>query len=145
MRLSALNRLTEENIPTVVRIDPIIPTLNSDRQDLENIVSKAAEAGVKQVTASTLKPIRGFFQSLRKAHPALFETLKRAYADGEWLSGYKYLERKRRLGILEQVRSISLSYGLEFATCREGFPELNTTICDGTAYCRRRLIENHLG
>jgi len=145
MRFSALKRVTEENIPTAVRIDPIIPTLNSDRQDLEKIVFKAAEAGVKQVTASTLKPIRGFFQSLRKAHPPLFETLKRVYADGEWISGYKYLGREKRLGILEEVRSIALSYGLGFATCREGFPELNTTICDGTAYCRGLLTNNYLG
>ena len=57
----------------------------------------------------------------------------------------KYLGREKRLGILEEVRSIALSYGLEFATCREGFPELNTTICDGTAYCRGLLIEKYLG
>ena len=144
-RFSALERVSEENVPAAVRIDPIIPTLTSDREDFEKIISKAAEAGARQVTASTLKPVRGFFQSLEKAHLGLSKTLRRAYADGEWISGYKYLERKRRLGILEEVRSITLSCGLEFATCREGFPELNTTICDGTAYCRGLLIDNYLG
>jgi DNA repair photolyase len=91
MRFSALKRVSEEDIPTAVRIDPIIPMLSSDREDLEKIIFKAAEAGVKQVTTSTLKPITGFFTSLKKAHMELFRTLTKAYADGEWISGYKYI------------------------------------------------------
>ncbi|MFQ6094956.1 MAG: radical SAM protein [Candidatus Bathyarchaeia archaeon] len=143
-RFSALERISNEGIPTVLRIDPMIPTLTSDKEDLEQMISKAREAGVTQVTASTLKPVRGFFQSLKKAHSGIFRTLSKAYADGEWVSGYKYLERTKRLKMLKEARSMTLKYGLEFATCREGFPELNTTICDGTAYCRGMLISNYL-
>jgi DNA repair photolyase len=108
-------------------------------EDLEVVVSRAAEIGVKQITASTMKPVSGFFSSLRKGNPELFRRLIKIYSEGEWISGYKYLNRCRRLKILERLRAITLNYGLEFSTCREGFPHLSTTICDGTAFCRELL------
>jgi len=129
-RFSALKKIADEGIPTVVRIDPIIPGVNSDENDIKNIISKSAEIGVKQVTASTLKPVYGFFSSIKK-NPDLFEKIRRAYRDGEWISGYKYLNRKMRLGIIKRVREKALQHGLAFATCREGLPGLNTAICDG--------------
>jgi len=138
-RLSALQEVTDRGIPTVVRIDPIIPTVNSDNKDLETIVSKAADIGVKQITASTMKIVRGLLPSIKTTHFELSERLASLYSDGEWISGYKYLSREKRFEILSRLRMIVLKYGLEFATCREGFPQLNTRICDGTAYCRELL------
>jgi len=138
-RLSALKRIADEGIPTVVRIDPVIPTVNSNDEDLEAIILESAEIGVKQITVSTLKPVKGFFRALKKEHPRLFERLREAYRDGEWIMGYKYLNREVRLKIVERIRKKVLSYGLAFATCREGFSWLNTNICDGTAYCRSTL------
>jgi len=138
-RLSALKRIADEGIPTVVRIDPVIPTVNLNDEDLEAIISESAEIGVKQITVSTLKPVKGFFRALKKKHPRLFERLREAYRDGEWIMGYKYLNREVRLKIVERIRKKVLSYGLAFATCREGFSWLNTNICDGTAYCRSTL------
>jgi len=128
--------------PTVVSM-----TITTPRKNIAELIEPDAPPPSRRFSAleRVSEENRGFFQSLEKAHVGLSKTLRRAYADGEWISGYKYLERKRRLGILEEVRSITLSCGLEFATCREGFPELNTTICDGTAYCRGLLIDNYLG
>jgi len=140
-RLSALERVANEGIPTTVRIDPIIPTLTSEKENYEEIVSNAAEIGVRQITASTLKPIRGFFSSLKKANSEVYEEICKAYDDGEWISGYKYLKREKRFTMLKEVKAIAIEYGLKFAACRGGFPELNTTICDGTAYCRGLLSE----
>jgi len=137
-RFAALKKIAEEGIPTVVRIDPIIPGVNSKEEDLEIIISKSAEIGVKQITASTLKPVFGFFSSIKK-NPDLFRKISEAYRDGEWISGYKYLNRKMRLEIIKRVREKALQYGLAFAACREGFPWLNTAICDGSAYCRNTL------
>jgi len=122
-----------------VRIDPIIPTVNSDEEDFELIISKAAEIGVKQITASTMKPVRGFFKALRARNSDFSSRLHEVYADGEWVSGYKYLGRDRRAKVLKGLRKTVLKAGLEFAACREGLPHLNTTICDGTAYCRELL------
>jgi len=139
-RFSALKKIAEKGIPTVVRIDPVIPGVNSNEDDLEIIISKSARIGVKQITASTLKPVFGFFSGIKK-NPDLFRKISEAYRDGEWISGYKYLNRKVRLEMIRKVREKALQYGLAFAACREGFPRLNTAICDGSAYCRNTLEE----
>jgi len=138
-RFSALNKIADEGIPTVVRIDPIIPGVNSNEEDLESIISKSAEIGVKQITVSTLKPVVGFFSALKKRNPDLFSKLSEAYRDGEWISGYKYLNKRLRLEIIKKVKEKVTQYGLAFATCREGFPWINTTVCDGSTYCRDML------
>jgi DNA repair photolyase len=136
-RLSALERIADESIQTVVRIDPIVPSVNSDTKDLKEIVAYAADIGVKQVTASTMKPVRGFFSALKKENPKTFVRLQEAYNDSEWVSGYKYLSREKRLEIITRLRSIVLKHGLQFASCREGFPQLNTAVCDGSGHIRQ--------
>lgn len=144
VRLSAMRKAVKEGIPTVARVDPIIPTVNDDREGLEELVSALAEIGVRQVTASTLKPVRGFFSSLRKLNPPVYRRLFRLYADGERIMGYKYLPLEMRRRILRKLRSAVLRRGLDFALCREGLPELNTALCDGTQYCRS-LLEKYVG
>jgi len=138
-RFKALRQVAEEGIPTVVRIDPIIPSVNWNLGELEETVSRAADIGVKQVTASTLKLVKGLFQMLKNENPALFSVLQDAYSEGEWVSGYKYLNRMERWKILNGLRGVVLKHGLKFAACREGFPQLNNTVCDGSAYCRQLL------
>lgn len=138
-RFTALKKIADEGIPTVVRIDPIIPTVNSDMEDLEKIVSRAAEIGVKQITASTMKLVKGLLPHVRQVNPKLSERMEKIYADGEWIRGYKYLRRDLRLKILKDVKFLVEEHDLKFAACREGFPNLNTVICDGTFYCRISL------
>jgi len=138
-RFKALKQVAEEGIPTVIRIDPIIPSVNWNLDELEKIASRAADIGVKQVTASTLKLVRGLFPTLKNGNPSLFSILQDAFSEGEWVSGYKYLNRNKRWKILNDLRDIVLKHGLKFATCREGFPQLNNTVCDGSAYCRQPL------
>jgi DNA repair photolyase len=139
LRFSALKELAEESIPTTLRIDPVIPSVNSDFSDLERIVSEASRIGVKQITASTMKIVRGLLPAVRNASPSLSSKLAELYKNGEWIGGYRYLNRNTRLRILTTLKIIVQKYGLDYATCREGFPQLNTTICDGTAYCRKTL------
>jgi len=138
-RFAALGKIADEGVPTLVRIDPIIPTVNSDTEELDRIVSLAAEIGVRQITASIMKPVRGFFSTLKTIDPALLKRLHNIYADGKWISGYKYLNREKRLEILSRLRETVLRHKLDFATCREGFPQLNTAVCDGTSFCRKTL------
>lgn len=140
-RISALQKIAENGIPAVARIDPIIPTINDNERDFEKLVSMLADIGVRQVTIATVKPIRGFFSSLRQMRPEVYERLNRIYSDGKWVLGYKYLREEKRLKIVEKLRPIVLKYGLHFASCREGLQQYNTTLCDGSAYCRELLTE----
>jgi len=141
-RISALQKIVEEGVVAVARIDPVLPTINDDEKDFEKLVSMLADVGVRQVTVATMKPVRGFFSGLKEANPRIYEKLARIYAEGKWVVGYKYLHEERRRMLLERLRLTVLKYGLEFASCREGFPQLNTTLCDGTAYCRS-LLTSH--
>jgi len=138
-RLSALRKVVENGIPAVARIDPILPGINDNLKDFENLVSSLVSVGVRQVTVATMKLVRGSFSTLRQTHPQVWQRLSKEYADGSWLAGYKYLHAAKRLKILERLRPIVIKHGLSFASCREGFSQLNTALCDGTEYCRRLL------
>lgn len=138
-RIGALQKIAGEGIATVARIDPIIPTLNDDEGEFEELVLALKKAGVRQVTVATLKPVKGFFSALRNMDQEVWDRLRKIYADGSWVMGYKYLPEERRRRILERLRPIVLKHGLNFAHCREGFSGFNTSLCDGTAYCRPLL------
>jgi len=142
-RVSALQKIADRGVVAVARVDPIIPTINDDEGDFERLVSVLVDVGVRQVTISTLKPVKGFFSTLKRTSPEVYGRLIEIYADGSWVMGYKYLSEERRRKTLERLRPIVLKYGLNFAACREGFPEFNTTLCDGTAYCRG-LLDKYL-
>jgi len=138
-RISALQKITDQGIVTVARVDPIIPSVNDNEEEFERLVSTLADVGVRQVTVATMKPVKGFFSSLKEANLQVYERLRNEYGDGTWIMGYKYLREEKRRRILEKLRIIVLKHGLKFASCREGFPQLNTSLCDGTAYCRGLL------
>lgn len=138
-RISTLQKVAGQDITTVARIDPIIPTINDYEKDFEKLVSTLADVGVKQITIATMKPVRGLFSSLKQTNPPIYERLFRLYADGKWVVGYKYLPEERRRMILEKLRPIVLRHKLSFASCREGFSQFNTALCDGTAYCRKMI------
>lgn len=142
-RLSALQKIVDEGVNAVARIDPILPTVNDGEKDFESLVSTLAGIGVKQVTVATMKHVRGFFSTLKRTEPEVCERLAKEYADGIWAIGYKYLPMEKRRKIIETLRPIVLKHGLAFASCREGLSEYNTKLCDGTAYCRN-LLDSHL-
>jgi len=142
-RITALQKTFEQEITAVARIDPIIPTINDNEREFEKLVSTLADVGVKQVTIATMKPVRGFFSKIKQINPKICEKLVKAYADGKWIAGYKYLRKEKRWKIIEKLRPIMLKHGLDFTSCREGLPQLNVTVCDGTAYCRSTL-DNYL-
>lgn len=138
-RISALQKVAEKGIPAVARIDPIIPTINDDEKDFERLVSTLADIDVKQVTIATMKPVKGFFSTLKQLNPDVYDRLFQNYADGKWVVGYKYLHEERRRRISEKLRPIVLKHELGFASCREGFSQSDTVLCDGTTYCRNLL------
>ena len=143
-RLKALRKLAEAGIPTIARIDPIIPGLNDDPEDLEHLVMRLKDMGVKHVTASTLKPVRGFFRRLEKVSPQLSARLQEAYRQAKTVAGYGDLPSQLRLKTVNLVRGYVLREGMTFASCRENLQHLNTSICDGTAYIYKqtRLSSN---
>jgi len=134
-RLEVLSRLSEEGVPTGLRLDPIIPFLTDDQ--IETVVREAVSAGVRHVVASTLKPRPDGWARLRKAFPEECEKLGGLYRDGMRVGGAMYLPSDLRRSLLERALKECLKAGITFSTCREGFPDLSRApTCDGSHLVR---------
>ncbi|MBM1154904.1 radical SAM protein [archaeon] len=132
-RLSAIRMLARAGIPVIARIDPIIPGVNEE--GVEHLVRALAEAGVSHIVSSTYKAKPDNFVRVLEALPEHASRLLHLYREiGERVSRtLRYAPKQVRLDILKRVRDAVIENGMSFATCREGFPELNTAAsCDGT-------------
>jgi len=129
-RLKAIETLTTHNIPVIVRIDPIIPTLNDNPAELLTIL---AELGVKHITSSTYKVKTDNWMRLTQALPEIAEKLYSLYfKEGETVAGNKLLPRESRFKLMKKIRDFAEKKDMRFGVCREGLPELNTAQCDGS-------------
>lgn len=137
-RIKALQRICQAGIPAIARVDPIIPGLNDDGGEFESLISTLKLAGVKQITISTLKPVKGFFHRFEDVDRKFHREISRMYASSQRIMGYKYLPLEVRHRIIKKLKAIVEENNLPFASCREGLSELNHTLCDGTAFCRTR-------
>jgi len=139
-RLKAVETLIEEGIPTSVRIDPIIPFINDNT---ENLVKTLASMKVKHVTGSTYKVKPDNWQRFSVALPKTAEKLKPLYFEkGEKIGRYIYLPKDLRLKLMKTVGELAEKYGMKFGTCREGLSHLNTAVCDGSWLLKNALIRN---
>jgi len=135
-RIEALRRCASAGFVTICRVDPIIPRLNDDEESLEQLISRLADAGVRQIISSTYKKkpdnaarFEERFSRIARATQSLYETRR--------TEGYQYLRRKYRIEILERVRRIAERHGLPFSVCREGLKLSSATVCDG-----RQLLQD---
>jgi DNA repair photolyase len=129
-RLKAIQTLTEHSIPVIIRVDPIIPTLNDNPATL---IRALAELGVKHITCSTYKVKADNWMRLTQALPETAEKLcPLYYAQGETQAGNRLLPREIRVELVKNIRGLAQAHGMRFGACREGLPELNTAQCDGS-------------
>ncbi len=129
-RLKTAETLIRKGIPTSVRIDPIIPFVNDNP---ENLVETLASIGVKHITSSTYKVKPDSWKRFNMALPKTAEKLKPFYLDkGEKIGRTAYLPKELRLKLMKKVGVLAKNYGIQFGTCREGLSHLNTAQCDGS-------------
>lgn len=135
LRLEALRRLTEAGVPCSVRIDPLIPRINTD--NLEGLVGEVSEAGARHIIASTYKAKGDSFKRVVKAFPEWEEKLRKLYwVEGTPYGRSRYLEESLRYRLLADLKDIVDRFGLTYATCREAFNSLRT----GASYDGSHLI-----
>ncbi len=128
-RLKAIETLVNEDIPTTVRIDPVIPLVNDD---LALLVENVASLGVKHITCSTYKVKPDNWARFSQKFPDVAEKLKPLYfSEGERIGRSTYLSRKIRLGLMKKAKELTEKHNLKFGCCREGF-QLNSAACDGS-------------
>lgn len=129
-RLRAAQDLLKAGIPVVVRIDPIIPLVNDQPEEL---IATLASIGVKHLTCSTYKAKPDNWMRLNQALPKVTEKIKHLYfQQGEKIGGNILLSKEVRFTILKNVHDLAEQNGMKFAVCREGISGLNTAACDGS-------------
>lgn len=129
-RLSAIEALTEAEIPVSARIDPLIPGINDS--GVEDLVSSLSSAGARHIISSTYKARPDSMKRIISAFPEEAEALKALFSPGERISGSRYLPEKIRRKILDNVRAHASKAGITFSTCREGFAFEEGISCDGS-------------
>jgi DNA repair photolyase len=135
-RLKAVESLIDEGIPTSVRIDPIIPFINDN---IENLVKTLASMKVKHITGSTYKVKPDNWQRFSIALPKTAEKLKPLYfEEGKKIGRYIYLPKDLRLKLMKTLSAMAEKYNMKFGTCREGLSHLNTAVCDGSWLLKTR-------
>lgn len=142
LRLKAIKELSAHGVPTGVRIDPIIPGVNSDEYHIAELVEKVIEAGARHIVTSTYKAKWDSLNRLVAALPDTANKLRELYVHrGVKIHGYMYLPRDVRERLLSPVIRATLRHGLTVATCREGLgPEFfKAPSCDGSHLIRNRV------
>jgi DNA repair photolyase len=99
-RLEAVGELTRNGIPCSVLVAPLIPGVNDDPRQVEEILEIAGENGAANVTGIGLhlrRDVRDiFFDWLRQYRPDLVPHYEELYQRGAYLPS----EEKKRLGAL---------------------------------------------
>jgi len=129
-RIRTAEILVEKGIPISVRVDPVIPFVNDNP---ENLIKTLASIGVRHVTSSTYKIKPDNWRRFSVLMPKTAEKLRPLYLEkGEKLGRTTYLPKELRLGLIKKLSLLAKNYGIKFGTCREGLSYLNTSTCDGS-------------
>jgi len=129
-RLKALGILIRSGIPCTASVDPIIPMINEDAKEL---IEALASVGVKMVTSSTYKAREDSLVRMTSLFPELKEELVHFYKEkGKRIGRSIYLPYALRYNLMKAIREEAERWGMEFATCREGFSLGSSRSCDGS-------------
>ncbi|MCF7908054.1 MAG: radical SAM protein [Candidatus Omnitrophica bacterium] len=126
-------KLLAKKIPIAVRLDPLIYPLTTEK--IEDMIKNLKTVGAKQIITSTYKTKPDNFKKMIAGFNQFKKLWEELYLkQGQRKNQYIYLPFKIRKELIEKVRNVTLSYGLKFSSCREGFEELNTSGCDGSSF-----------
>jgi DNA repair photolyase len=119
-RLEAVAELSRAGIPTGVLVAPLMPGINDDPRQVEEILELAAKAGARSVSGITLHlrdEVRGVFMDwLRSYRPDLVDHYEELYVRGAYAPR---AEQERLSGIVARARAKAMAaFGQE---ARRGF------------------------
>ena len=133
-RLRLVKRLSDEGIPVTVRIDPIIPSITDDINEIGEAIRRYRHAGAKHIVASVYKSKPDNLKRLVRAYPDFIKTYGEIYGGGPRINGYRYADKNYSFRILSQVKHLAVKNDLTFNTCRDGLEFLDSkgTFCDAS-------------
>ncbi len=119
--LKNFERLADNNIYAVARLDPILPYINDNPQDLRNLVVEVKERGAKHIIASCadiLKPIEDkFYDGLSGIDKNLIEKYKALYTEN--IGYYSNANINYRKKLFENLKQICNDEKISFSLCME--------------------------
>ncbi len=119
--LKNFERLADNNIYAVARLDPILPYLNDNPQDLRNLIKEVKERGAKHIIASCvdiLKPIETqFYDGLARIAQNLPEKYKTLYTEN--IGYYSNANINVRKKLFENLKQICNDQKISFSLCME--------------------------
>jgi len=116
-----LKALADANIHAVCRIDPIIPLVTDDSDDLIDLIQRAADSGAGHIVASVMDLPRGIageiFAHLDTIRPGCSARVRGLYR--ETIGRVRHADLEYRLRIFSVLREACDRAGLTFALCME--------------------------
>lgn len=150
-RLDAAEKLSRENIPVVVRLQPFIPGITD--WEIREIIEQTKYAGVKQIIVESLRDevenLRFYEELAHDKSPYKDLNLWASYSPSvEVPSKIVRPNSAWRLATYKLVKELCDKYGLEFSTCKEGFYEYHTAknccgihLMEGSKYTLRPTLQ----
>jgi len=137
-RLDSAEKISRENIPVIIRLQPFIPGITD--YEVEDIIMQSRFAGVKQIIVESL---RDEIVNMKIYEELAYE--KSVYANlSTWDSYSPSVEAQSkiirpsvewRLKAYIKTKNLCEKYGLTFSTCKEGFYDYHTARnCCGMHY-----------
>lgn len=119
--LNNIRRLSKAGVYAVCRIDPIIPYMTDDKEELKELIGLVKKAGAKHIITSVMdisfKLKNYIMEYFEKLKPGIYEEYKKLYIeviDGDYNANITY-----RRELFEFLRKICDENGLTFALCME--------------------------
>ncbi len=124
-RLKYVREYAEAGLPVVVRIDPILPYVNDDINELQELISLVSDYGARHIITSVLDIDLYIWESLRKffMKHGMDDIIKK-YIDlyfikGDVIKGYINADIKYRYILFKKIREITKKNNVTFALCQE--------------------------
>jgi len=133
-RLKAIEKATNKGFKTIVRIDPLIPKINTNLKEIEEMIKIFSDIGVKQLIFSTYKRKKDNTERFKKILPEIEKRTRILYDYTKRTNGYVYMKENLRRKFFIKLKNICRKYKVLFSCCREGFFDLNDKICDGRSF-----------
>ncbi len=132
-RLKAIEELKEWKIKVAVRVDPIIPGINSDTEKLRELIETLSSLDVDQIISSVYKAKPDNFKRVCGVFKKECEYLRYLYYEkGTVIRGNRYAPMKVRMEILKTLRNLATRQNIPFSVCREGLPLNTAKTCDAS-------------
>jgi len=137
VRLAQAAELIGADVPVDARLDPILPGVTDGADCLEPLCAALARIGVRTIAASVLFLRPAVIGSLRRhvEDKRMLNRMLDHFAGGERLAIHAGNSRvvaipaSARLEIMERLKSIADSYGLEVLVCACKNPDISSGSC----------------